>query len=388
MGFDPGSQFALQLIDSLSQQIGQGRQQAQEQQILDQLLPQIQQAENPQQILNTILQAQANTGLRPETQKNFLQAATPAFNLARDIVKKKEQGIQTEQDTKNFEDILVNFGIPRDQAKLWARSGAGAQTELLKNLLDQRARGGPPGFDNIGGINIPDENTEIDANPQDSFNFQFPNLPAEKGLTPKEIAKRRSDREKTNIPIFQEASKKFESLKDENRSIDRLQQLNDSGLLPQDLGRINVDRKTGDLVLPAAANAETQLFVKTVNDFLRKAKDTFGARVTNFEISAFLKRLPTLANSEEGRRLILKQMEIINELNALNEESIVQTFNNYGVENINFQQTKKIADQLKKEKQAILERRFKTLDGLLRQELKRNEQQPQEKQNLDQILFG
>lgn len=105
MSFDPNA-FTLSLIQGLGQQIGQGRQQIQEQQVLEQLLPQLQQAQDPQQILNLITQAQGEQGLRPETRQQFQQAANPALKLATDNLKRKEEltkrqaKIETENDQK------------------------------------------------------------------------------------------------------------------------------------------------------------------------------------------------------------------------------------------------------------------------------------------------
>lgn len=82
MGFDP-NQFTLQLIESLGSQINQGRQQVKEQQVLNELLPQLQQAQNPEEILNIIAQAQLQQGLPQQTKQNLLGLANPIAQLQR-----------------------------------------------------------------------------------------------------------------------------------------------------------------------------------------------------------------------------------------------------------------------------------------------------------------
>jgi hypothetical protein len=385
MSLSPGSQFSLQLIDSLSQQIGEGQQRVNENQILSEILPQIQQAQTPQDLLSLIL----TPGLRPETQQQISQFASPFASAAR-----QQPQAQTEQERSDFKNTLLKLGVPEDEAELWSRSSPGTQTALIKDFLDRRSRGGQPGIDQIPNVDeqgnvvgeqsIPDQNDFIDQNPEQSFDFQFPKLPSLQGKTPKEITQIQRDREKSNQPIFLEQTEKFSNLQDENRLIDRLQGLNESDQLPEGLGRINVNPRTGDLLLPAGANAETQLYIKTINEFTRNVKNSFGARITNFELGVFLKRLPTLANTAEGRSLILKQMEIVNELNMLDAESKIATYNNYGIENVNAQQASKIADQFKKERQKVLLERFKTLDGSIRS----LSEQPQNQQDLNKILFG
>jgi hypothetical protein len=110
-------------------------------------------------------------------------------------------------------------------------------------------------------------------------------------------------------------------------------------LSPQISGweRLNINPKTGDLIIPGLASPEAQQFVKTVNDFTIQAKDSYGSRVTNFDLNQFMRRLPTLANSEEGRARILEQMKIINDLNIMYEKSLHNVFDEYGgVRNIDY----------------------------------------------------
>ena len=146
------------------------------------------------------------------------------------------------------------------------------------------------------------------------------------------------------MPIYQESANKLKGLESEGLSIQSLQNLNATDKLPKGLGRINVNFQTGELRLPFIASPEAQQFVKTVNDFTTKAKDTFGARITNFELNRFLRRLPTLMNSTEGRKSILRQMEIVNRLNTLNEQAILDTFEKVGgIRNIDYDEAERRA---------------------------------------------
>jgi hypothetical protein len=121
--------------------------------------------------------------------------------------------------------------------------------------------------------------------------------------------------------------------------------------------KFNINWKTGDIRFPALANAETQGFVKTINDFTVKAKDTFGARVTNFELASFMKRLPTLANSEEGRRLIIDQMQAMGDLDRLYYDSLKDVYDQYGLRGIDSQKAEEIASQLRfDQEQALIQK--------------------------------
>jgi hypothetical protein len=208
---------------------------------------------------------------------------------------------------------LVQRGFPPQIAEVWGELSEGGRTKFADLFMDEVQRG----LTGQDTIEIGEEKIES------------PSV-REAGLTPKETVARQEKRYDKNLPLYQDLEKKRRAHETENLKIDQLQRLNQSGALPAGLGRINVNFKTGELLLPAAATPEAQLFIKTVNDFLVGAKDTFGSRVTNFEIQRFLKRLPTLANSKEGRDAILRQMEVINELNQLNEEGILNAFENAG----------------------------------------------------------
>lgn len=187
----------------------------------------------------------------------------------------------------------------------------------------------------------------------------------DKGLNPKERANVRESRYKTQTPLYNDLNDYTNTLGEYGLLIDRLEQINDSDKLPSGTGRFNVNPKTGELLLPNNATPEAQLYVKTVNEFLRGARDTFGARVTNFEVERFLARLPNLTNSPEGRRLIISQMKLFNERAELQNKALQKEINKYGVRGIDWDRAianteKKIAPQL----QAI-NKRIKTLDGQL-----------------------
>ena len=152
----------------------------------------------------------------------------------------------------------------------------------------------------------------------------------DQGLTPSERVRRQESRYKTQTKQYEEAQDRSNDFSQEGIKIERLESLNNSDKLPQGLGRVNVNLKNGELRFPFASNPETQEFIKVMNDFLVGAKGTFGARVTNFEVDRFLRRLPSLLNTKEGREAVLHQMRIINEINQLQTQGIVDAFDEAG----------------------------------------------------------
>ncbi len=49
--------------------------------------------------------------------------------------------------------------------------------------------------------------------------------------------------------------------------------------------------------------------------FTRNAKQFYGGRVTNFELEQFIKQIPTLRNTPEGRKLISAQWRLLDDTN-------------------------------------------------------------------------
>jgi hypothetical protein len=288
-------------------------------------------------------------------------------------------------DSNSMKDLLIKRGIPEDVASIYSQATEGGKTAILNNLLDLEQRG----VIEPGSLTAPKDPNKIPSAEeltQEKPTFEYPKLEGEKGLKPAEKIKRQDKREATNIPIYNEANKTVRNLQMEGLSLQRLEQLNDSKKLPQNFGRLNVNVKSGELIAPWLAPPEAQLFVKTINDFTTKAKDSYGARVTNFELDRFMKRLPTLLNSDEGRRMIISQMKIINDLNALEHTSLRDVFDKYGVNKINAQEANQIARKLREDKEKELIESFNSLEGQLGKAPKAGGETPKERRPLGEFM--
>lgn len=278
------------------------------------------------------------------------------------LVDRKLEDMQQQKERQATEDQyqeLMDKGFTPQEAALWMQFTEGGKSHLAKQIVERQQREG--GFERRGlegnqprsGLEVLEDAAEVTPSGKEvEVGETF------EGLTPKEKTARQENRYKTNLPLFQEAEKKIRGHESEALSIQRLQELNKTGDLPKGLQRWNVNFTSGELRFPFLANADTQAFVKTINDFSTKARDSFGARVTNFELHRFMKRLPTLLNTEEGREVILRQMEIINQINTLYDQATLDAFDAAGgLRNIDYDQAKRkgqkqvrpMIDQLKKE---------------------------------------
>lgn len=128
-------------------------------------------------------------------------------------------------------------------------------------------------------------------------------------------------------PELLEREQKLNHYEQEGARFERLQDLFSPGLenkFPSNLS-VGLLTKDGELRPTAAAllSPEAQESVKLIADNLAGAKDTFGARVTNFDLQAYLKRLPSLLNSPEGRRRVLRDLRLMNKLNTNHEQGVL-----------------------------------------------------------------
>lgn len=281
------------------------------QEILAQRMQIEQQAMNEQQqdVLGRVVSgekvsAQDLAKLNPENQLKVLQ-----------LQKNKETG-------RGIYDMLTKAGLPEETAKLYQDAAENATTgglsEIVKTAVDLAKR------TNIGkGITGEGPVSEEDAELNEILSTQ------DQGLTASERVRRESERFKIGQPIREEAATKLRGFARDRERLGILESLNKSGKLPKDFGLLNVD-KEGNLRLPFAASPEAQRYVKTLNEFSAGAKDTFGSRVTNFDLTQFLKRFPTLLNSEEGRRQIAEQMKIVNEINSVYYKNLQDVFSKAG----------------------------------------------------------
>jgi len=264
-------------------------------------------------------------------------------------------------------DLFGRFGMEDEQAQmeadLYIALPQGGKTAYANMFFDRMQRGQlaspsqpqrradiPVGMQIPGGPmgDVSDvEQTEV-------AEFRFPEVDIFQGLTPKEKVARQKDLFNENATSYAELNKKRRGYEDELRRFGQMERLNDSGKLPKGLESLNINWTSGDIRIPRLANAETQLFVKEVNDFTTKAKDTYGSRVTNFELGTFMRRLPTLANSEEGRRMILDQMKVNTSIDKLHQDSLAEVYDQYGLRGVDSQKAEVIAKDLRKDDEEVL----------------------------------
>lgn len=246
-----------------------------------------------------------------------------------------------EEDQKNYNFLKENFGDK--VADLYKASPEGGKTHLVKSLLESSAR----------GENFADRFEQRDEPLSDE----------DKGLTGAERAKRESQRYQYNLKKYEETQNKLRGYDDVDTRLSILDELSPH-ITPFDVANAFIG---GDntLFFPAASSPEAQRFSKTVNDFMSSIKDTYGARITNFDAKQFISRLPQLINSEEGRRQIIEQMKILNDINKAYDESLRDAYDDAGgLRKIDYDKATKIAKKYSEPRIKDLRKRFVKIESL------------------------
>ena len=189
-----------------------------------------------------------------------------------------------ELNDKRYNTIRDRYG--KEAADFFDAAPEGGKTAIIQHLIENEHR--------TQGLN-----KKLGFGEQEKP--QIKSIDYDKGLTPKERVKRQDQRYDRNLPLYQANQDKTVALEHEQDSLESLSELS-----PQISGweRLNINPQTGSLIIPALASPEAQRFVKTVNDFTVNAKDSFGARVSNFELDRFMQRLPLwLTRKREDHKL-------------------------------------------------------------------------------------
>jgi len=299
-----------------------------------------------------LMQSTVSPSRRIEAQKELNEVQKLIIQKNNALNSKVNKMQKTEEEKNELYNDLIEDGWPPEEAKIYLSAPPGVQGSLERNHRMEKARGirknpqktntsqqqikqNP--LENPEGISATDE--EIIATPEGKEEIikeeEWPDLPPPENMIPAEKIKWENKNEATNIKELKEVEAKKKVYRDNKILINGMQKAVDSKKLPKGLAKMLViDPETGDIRPTAQAagliNKETEDYVKNLKKFLKGAKEFFGARVTNFDVTSFMAQLPGLLTSEQGKRLILKQMELVNELESIHANEIDEGLKKYG----------------------------------------------------------
>lgn len=335
---------------------------------------------------------QAYTGARQKAKEHardqdYYSKLTGGGTLSRnpELAKIQYQEALKGKKTPQIEAVkeaLIAKGYTPEDAELYINLTQGGQTAFAKDLLEKSKRSGgmdpfaqqqeeedeEQGFEE-GFKYGSDEEREAEILKKETARKNQSKLVTkeikdfvanqDEGLTPSEKVRRSSERYKTGLPVYQEAHKKERALRANDRRFDEMTSLNKSKKLPEGLERLNIDWD-GNLILPSQASPEAQRYVKILNEFSENAKDSYGSRVTNFDLQQFFKRYPTLLNSEEGRKQLLDHMKIVNDIDAVYYKNLQKVYKDAGgARNIDADVAQEFAERMSEPKVEKLTQKLK-----------------------------
>lgn len=111
----------------------------------------------------------------------------------------------------------------------------------------------------------------------------------------------------------------YQAAKSEDFRLSRMEELSNKGDLSTPMMKKTLDMF--GLPLGVLNNPDSEEFAKLEADYLRDVRTLFPGRVTNYEVQSFMKGIPTLSNTKEGRDAILRNRRIMNEAKKLKYEA-------------------------------------------------------------------
>lgn len=230
---------------------------------------------------------------------------------------------------------------PGVQQTMWRSHNEGKQRNLRGKPQQQAAQGKPKPSLAPNVVGTGDQPPDGPLEVEDSFSNEaepidenaWPDIPPPPKMTPAEEVKWGNQNQKENNKLLGETRKKTDAVRGIGIRLNRLASLSEK--IPDGLGRSVINPETGEpypyaTLAKIGVSKEMQDYVKTLNDFLIDAKAYFGSRVTNFDVNAFKSRLPSLLNTADGRRLIIKQMQLMNDLESLHAVTLEDGLKTYG----------------------------------------------------------
>lgn len=295
----------------------------------------------------------------PDLHKLFLQSKfSKEENAEKRAYEQQKLAEEQQMGLADYDTIKKHFG--EDIADLYKSFSTGGKTRLVNSLIDSLERR-EKFSDLLEGAY--DEGTVPRANLEDikeePARTRLPDYTIRpKGFSKQEWAKERSGWIKSNTESLDKARDKLKGNKRDILGTKKLQKLNDSHELPEGLGRWIINPKTGEpygiAQLAQQAPTAAQEWVKEIARFGNRAKDAYGSRVTNFDLAQYMKQFPTLLNTPEGRRNILKMMEINYELDSLYDKSVQKILDEKGAGNIPPAEVDRVARAMIKDREEQL----------------------------------
>lgn len=319
------------------------------------------------------------TGASEQMRQKALELSLSGMN-AQQLESLKQQGkFSKSMQDMQFEDqgydtMKKTFG--NRFADLWKASPTGGRTKLEEMAINSTLMGedvnallesaGIPEVKSEDFGRIPEQVKQVKDNsiPKD---FEWPNFSKRPfGYTPKTWADEKGTWRKENAPIFSENVTRLDRIDRDILTGSRINKLNETKKLPEGIERLLINPETGEFYglakIAGKEKPEVQEFRKLISQFQNRAKDAFGSRVTNFDLQSYMQQFPGLLNTYEGRKRILRMMDINWNLDKLYANSLDKIYKNYGLNGIPQEKADELSRKMISQDSQKLKEEFLTLD--------------------------
>lgn len=307
---------------------------------------------NPEVLQNSI--GKILSQVSPERQGPAIQYLQSAY---KNIEAKKQQENKMRQEQLAAKQAGYTPGVPPQVAAAQVRENA------KQNRLAQYGLGGDPRSQynlpnaefgtpaQLGGIRGQDE-SQIQQ--QQSPRQSIPNLEdmsdqqlrlltgapdREISIPARAILRAREEEKNLKKPLFEAESDKLEAkrvselaenieseyiaAKNEDLRLDRQIKLDEKG----NLSTPSLIKVLDSIGLPIGilGNPDTEEYRKLEADYTRDVSKVFpGGKITNYELMSYLKTIPSLLNSSEGRKAIVRNRKLLNEAKRVRYDEYVK----------------------------------------------------------------
>ncbi len=241
------------------------------------------------------------------------------------------------------------------------QSGSPEEIQKLREALAMPSgqQGQPAGQELPGQPPAPQRLTERQATELTKLSLEKQKMTAAEKRQEKQFEHdRRKEALKETKEIRKELFAKKKAAQETIESINQFEELEKEGL--PSAGYMELLKNSG-LDIPALVGAPGEEYNKIAANFVRNAKAIFGNRLTDTDLEQFLKTVPSLANSPEGRKRInanLKRVANLDKAAVDAYEDIVQSNGGFPPDDLDL----KLDKALDKKREAVYKQFKKDLE--------------------------
>lgn len=313
---------------SLGEGLGQGLQALAQHKLNQVLERQVQKrdAENLQSVGFTPQESKFLAAQPAQLRPTYIQQLRPQGSPGQSSAQQAQQQSFTpqQQEQAGLEELMSSLRpqqssmvSQRALESLKGSSGEGYLAQLLGSQLKQPARQQPQAM----ARPQPEIPTEKTASPTVAEALTTPRAkPATQSASDlKERSTINKEQRKTTHDTVKGINDSYKAAKESDVRLDRMQKLVDSGKLnrPEFASLVKgfkIPFLNTHVGLPQNwLTPESQEFDKLSTDFVKGAKAVFGSRMTQGEVDLFLKTVPSLTNSDEGKRALIRNLKLMND---------------------------------------------------------------------------